>query len=197
MFSNCKLIHRLFSAYLSLQIGKGIVGVSCLWFIFFTEKCLLEIAYLFNYIDSFGKWNENNCNEWVSVCAKHLSLFSFRNTTITMSMKWKIQQYLWVWNGKLMILELALVVILIIFAWYARKYVLYLYFIYIAIILYLMWEYNCKISAFHVPRAHIPIIWLWMRTIRWIRGIEIQMLCNNDNNAKYFTTFEDTFYPPH
>lgn len=23
------------------------------------------------------------------------------------------------------------------------------------------------------------------------------MLCNNDNNAKYFTTFEDTFYPPH
>lgn len=86
MFSNCKLIHRLFSAYLSLQIGKGIVGVSCLWFIFFTEKCLLEIAYLFNYIDSFGKWNENNCNEWVSVCAKHWSLFSFRNTTITMSM---------------------------------------------------------------------------------------------------------------
>lgn len=101
------------------------------------------------------------------------------------------------WNGKLMILELALVVILIIFAWYARKYVLYLYFIYIAIILYLMWEYNCKISAFHGPRAHIPIIWLWMRTIRWIRGIGIQMLCNNDNNAKYFTTFEDTFYPPH
>lgn len=90
MFSNCKLIHRLFSAYLSLQIGKGIVGVSCLWFIFFTEKCLLEIAYLFNYIDSFGRWNEKNCNEWVSVCAKHLSLFSFRNTTITMSMKWKI-----------------------------------------------------------------------------------------------------------
>lgn len=112
--------------------------------------------------------------------------FSFRNTTITMSMKWKIND-----------IRISSWVILIIFAWYARKYVLYLYFIYIAIILYLMWEYNCKISAFHVPRAHIPIIWLWMRTIRWIRGIGIQMLCNNDNNAKYFTTFEDTFYPPH
>lgn len=180
MFSNCKLIHRLFSAYLSLQIGKGIVGVSCLWFIFFTEKCLLEIAYLFNYIDSFGKWM-SQC-----MCKTLIAFFPL-----------EIQQYLWVWNGKLMILELALVVILIIFAWYARKYVLYLYFIYIAIILYLMWEYTCKISAFHGPRAHIPIIWLWMRTIRWIRGIGIQMLCNNDNNAKYFTTFEDTFYPPH
>lgn len=81
--------------------------------------------------------------------------FSFRNTTITMSMKWKIND-----------IRISSWVILIIFAWYARKYVLYLYFIYIAIILYLMWEYNCKISAFHVPGAHIPIIWLWMRTIR-------------------------------
>lgn len=186
MFSNCKLIHRLFSAYLSLQIGKGIVGVSCLWFIFFTEKCLLEIAYLFNYIDSFGKWNKKIAmNESVYV-QNIYRFFSFRNTTIPMSMKWKIND-----------IRISSWVILIIFAWYARKYVLYLYFIYIAIILYLMWEYNCKISAFHGPIAHIPIIWLWMRTIRWIRGIGIQMLCNNDNNAKYFTTFEDTFYPPH
>lgn len=76
--------------------------------------------------------------------------FSFRNTTITMSMKWKIND-----------IRISSWVILIIFAWFARKYVLYLYFIYIAIILYLMWEYNCKISAFHGPRAHIPIIWLW------------------------------------
>lgn len=73
-----------------------------------------------------------------------------------------------------MILELALVLILIIFAWYARKYVLYLYFIYIAIILYLMWEYNCKISAFHVPGAHIPIIWLWMRKSGELEGSEFR-----------------------
>lgn len=93
--------------------------------------------------------------------------FSFRNTTITISMKWKINTTITMsMKWKINDIRISSWVILIIFAWYARKYVLYLYFIYIAIILYLMWEYNCKISAFHGPRAHIPIIWLWMRTIR-------------------------------
>lgn len=65
-------------------------------------------------------------------------------------------------------LVLALIQNYIISARYARKYVYFKHFLFIAIILFLMLEHNdyLKISAFNVSRALISIVCRWMTAIR-------------------------------